>query len=209
MNKHRPFGGEVVEVAARAPGRVGERKQVLLEALVAELTGEEQVRPGISEPEVTRLLEGIAIALPETAFRPVMLDVTVSYVADLGLAERALALLGRDQGVLHGFRAVERAVEIERALPVLERPLIASVVRWPRSRRMRGACSGFVIRIMRRFAAFRRRAGSAPSRADPRRSRRPASHRSGLRARRAAPGPGGSALALASRARRSLSGASI
>ena len=101
MNQHRIFRGEIVQMAARAPGRIGEREQVLLEALIAELTGKEQVRPGISEPEITRLLQRIAIALPDAAFGPVVLDVTVSYVTNLGFAKRALPLLSGDQGFLH------------------------------------------------------------------------------------------------------------
>ena len=107
MDQQRRLGCEVVQMAPRASGRVGERKQVLLEGLIAELAGEEQVLPDVGEPEIAELLEGLAGALANAALGAVVLDVAVRDVPDLAFAERALPPLSCDQGVLDRLRTIE------------------------------------------------------------------------------------------------------
>jgi hypothetical protein len=89
-----------------------ERKEVPLEALVAQLARVEEVGPLIRQPVVARAFEFVGFSLLIASLRAEVLDVAVADVGNEGLAERALVVLCLAEGVLDLFGRLERTVKV-------------------------------------------------------------------------------------------------
>lgn len=93
--------------------RVGQGKQVLLEPLVAETTGQKKIVPVISKPVIAGLLQWVLRCLSDTALRTKMFNITIGDVRDFGLAKGAFAVLARYQRFLKLPAAVYTTIKIE------------------------------------------------------------------------------------------------
>src|SRR6185437_8434766 len=127
VHERRLLVREGVLVGAGPLRRVLEREGVLLVALVADLAGEEEVLPRVREPVVPRAPERVLGALAKAGLGPEVLDVSIGDVRHLGLAERALVVLGPAELLLHLRVSVHIAIERERLRAGLVRLRIAQV----------------------------------------------------------------------------------
>ena len=112
MDEQGLFSIDWVVVRRCSLGGVCEREMVTLESLVAERAAEEEVRPLVGQPVVAGPNEWTIGRLSIAGLGPEMLDVTVSDVSDLRLAESTLAVLGLLQRVLDRLRAVDAGIEV-------------------------------------------------------------------------------------------------
>src|SRR6266849_5787658 len=63
VDQQRLLATQIVMVRQRSPRGVPEREQVLFDALIAELAGEEEIGPTISKPVIPRSPQRVAVLL--------------------------------------------------------------------------------------------------------------------------------------------------
>jgi hypothetical protein len=104
---------DVVVVGYRSPAGNCQREVVAFETLVAKLAAEQEVRPFVGQPVVTRADERLSRVLSIGRLGSEMLNVTVGNVGDFGLTKSAFVVLSSLKSVLDGGRAVEAGTKIE------------------------------------------------------------------------------------------------
>jgi hypothetical protein len=103
---------------------VGKREQILFEPLVANLAGEEEVRPRVGKPEIARPAERVVLFLLEPSLGPKMLNVSETDGCHVRLAKRAFVILRLSERKLDGARGIDVAVK------VIKTPISTGVILW-------------------------------------------------------------------------------
>src|SRR4051794_36652097 len=88
-------------------------KEVLLEALVAELAGEKKIAPLVRQPVIAGASQRVLLPLLGACFRSEVFDVAEPSMANLRLTKCALVVLRRPQGFLDRAVGVEGLIEVE------------------------------------------------------------------------------------------------